>query len=201
MAKRVVVFLDWQNVYKGARESFHQAGDPSTDGQVDPVRLGQRIAQMVPDGKFQQVRVYRGLPSSSKDPKGYGASRRQTAAWMKRDPKHVYVCLHPLQYLDGEPPREKGVDVQLAIDYVTLAVAGEFDVGVLFSTDTDLRPALEAVYNLNGANPPYPWVAGWKGPNCHRRRIKPSGGKHAPCAWLDDISYLAVRDTARYATQ
>ena len=197
---RVVVFLDWQNVYKGARESFHGMNDPSTDGQIDPVRLGRRIAQLVPDGSLQQVRVYRGLPSSTKDPKGYGAARRQTSAWMKADPNHVYVCLHPLQYLDGMAPREKGVDVQLAIDFVTLGVANKFDVGVLFSTDTDLRPALDAVFELNGKNQPWPRVAGWRGPNHRPRRIGASGKREVPCVWLDQVSYLAVRDTTRYAT-
>jgi hypothetical protein len=36
----------------------------------------------------------------------------------------------------------------LAIDYVQMAMFGEFDVGVIMSTDTDLRPALEAVMDL-----------------------------------------------------
>jgi hypothetical protein len=53
---------------------------------------------------------------------------------------------------------EKGIDVALAIDFVTMAVRGEYDVGVIMSTDTDLKPALEAVAQMRGS--PYPEVRG-----------------------------------------
>ena len=41
--------------------------------------------------------------------------------------------------------QEKGVDVALAVDFVKLAIEGEYDVGVMMSTDNDLLPALEVV--------------------------------------------------------
>lgn len=68
----------------------------------------------------------------------------------------------------GEKPREKGIDVALAIDFVTMAVRGEYDVGILFSTDTDLKPALEAVAQLGtGVRAE---VAAWSGDG-HNRRL------------------------------
>jgi len=50
VADRVVVFLDWQNVYKGARESFHTEDAASTDGQTHPLALGHKIAKQVSNG-------------------------------------------------------------------------------------------------------------------------------------------------------
>ena len=34
---RAIVFLDYQNVYNGAREAFDLRGDPSRYGQVGPL--------------------------------------------------------------------------------------------------------------------------------------------------------------------
>jgi uncharacterized LabA/DUF88 family protein len=198
MAERVVVFLDWQNVYKGAREAFHQPTSASESGQVSPLRLAELIANEIPDGRLQQVRVYRGLPSNARDPKGYGAARKQTAAWMAEDQQRVHVYLRPLQYLDGHPPREKGIDVQLAIDYVAMAVRNEYDVGVIFSTDTDLTPALDAVYELNGPAKPWPRTAGWDGPNHHKRCISASGKRRAACCWIGTGGYYKIQDRSKY---
>jgi hypothetical protein len=36
MPDRVVVFLDWQNVYRGAREAFCRPQAPHWEGQVAP---------------------------------------------------------------------------------------------------------------------------------------------------------------------
>lgn len=175
MSGRVVVFLDYQNIYMGARSCFHARHDPHTGGQVSPLKLGRALAE---DSQFprslHQVRVYRGRPDASKDPKGYGACTRQCALW-ERDPL-VNVTLRTLAYphgwpdrsQPGEKPREKGIDVALAIDFVTMAVRGEYDVGILFSTDTDLKPALEAVAQLGtGVRAE---VAAWSGDG-HNRRL------------------------------
>ena len=63
------------------------------------------------------------------------------------------VIQRTLRYPSDWPSRkaqEKGIDVALAVDFVMMAVAEEYDVGVLMSTDTDLKPALEAVVALGG---------------------------------------------------
>ena len=62
--------------------------------------------------------------------------------------------------------QEKGVDVELAIDYVSMAARGDYDTAVLFSTDSDLRPALEAVIALRKPGQAYPRceVAAWRNP-------------------------------------
>ena len=51
--------------------------------------------------------------------------------------------------------------MQLALDFAMMAVRGEYDVGVLMSNDTDLRPALEEVMNLGAQTVE---VAAWDPP-------------------------------------
>jgi hypothetical protein len=45
-------------------------------------------------------------------------------------------------------PTEKGIDVALAVDLIHLAMRKQYDALVLFSGDTDLLPAIEAIKNL-----------------------------------------------------
>ena len=40
---RLVLFIDPQNAYRGARESFFRNDAPSVDGQFDPLKLGGLI--------------------------------------------------------------------------------------------------------------------------------------------------------------
>ena len=61
----------------------------------------------------------------------------------------------PLLYPEDWPTqkaRQKGIDVELAVDVIRMAMGDEFDIGIVLSTDTDLMPAIEAVYRLRGAN-------------------------------------------------
>lgn len=95
-------------------------------------------------------------------------------------------------------PREKGIDVQLAIDFATFAVQGRYDVGILFSTDTDLIPALDAVYDLGGPPSPIAQVAAWSGPNEQARRIAATGKRNVWCNWLKQVDFDAVADPTDY---
>lgn len=192
MPDRVVVFLDWQNVYKGAREAFCTLNAPHWQGQVDPVALAQHLADHSPfDRQLHQVRIYRGQPDGKLDPRGYAASRRQHAAW-QRSPL-VELITRPLRYPQGWParsrvgerPQEKGIDAALALDFALMAVRGDYDVGILMSTDTDMKPALEAVANLRRSPGPWADVAGWSATG----RLVPTGREvlHAYVPYGDDV--------------
>lgn len=149
--QRVAVFIDYQNIYRGARRAFfEEANDPGFYGHINPRKLGVLLQDRVGSGsqrKLVGVRIYRGLPSSSKDAAGYAAARRQQAMWDKQG--LVQSIMRPLNYRNG-PPREKGIDVALAIDFVMGAQRDEYDIGILCSEDTDLLPAIEAVTELKG---------------------------------------------------
>lgn len=162
---RLVVFMDYQNVYMLARRAFAYHHDPSQVGQIHPDLVGlllrARREQVDPDNnELSEVRVYRGLPDGALDPKGHGAATKQIAHWEGRP--DVRAFWHPLAYprgweveedrpairQRGEKPREKGIDVQIAVDVVLGAVNDEYDVGIVFSGDSDLLPAIRAAMSL-----------------------------------------------------
>ncbi|NAS24766.1 NYN domain-containing protein [Herbidospora sp. NEAU-GS84] len=204
MPDRVILFLDYQNVYKGARETFHEPSlAPGRDGQIDPLRLGTWLIENSRyERELTEVRIYRGRPSASRDPKGHSAFSRQRDAW-ERDPR-VTCVFSDLRYPRGWPdrcapgakPQEKGVDVALAIDYVRLALQDRYDVGILMSTDTDLKPAIATVAELRSSGGPRVEVAGWKGPGAKRPLLLPE--VTIWCHWLDKSCYEVVRDPTRY---
>jgi uncharacterized LabA/DUF88 family protein len=201
----VVVFLDWQNVYKGAREAFCALQAPHWQGQVDPVALAKHLAADSPFSReLKQVRIYRGQPDSILDPKGFGASSRQAATW-QRSPL-VDLTMRTLRYpwgwpdrsRMGERPQEKGIDVALAIDYVVMAVRKEFDVGILMSTDTDMKPALEAVAQLTSTQGTRAEVAAWSSAGRHNRRLA-IRSRSLYCHWVGKDIYGQVADPTDYS--
>jgi len=185
------------NVFMVARQCFHERPYGPTQGQVDPWKLGLRIAQRRRrPSVLVGVRVYRGVPDASRQPLPYAANERQTAAW-RSNPK-VEVIRRPLRYPATWPQQraqEKGVDVALGIDFVRLAVRGTYDVGVLMSTDSDLVPALEGALEIKTASV-HIEVAAWAGRGANRRLTV---GNNLPwCHRLDRADYEAVRDPRDY---
>jgi len=138
---RVVVFLDYQNVYMGACETFGSRHASSRFGQVDPLALGKLIVARHPDStRLHGVRVYRGRPDPQRDPRAYAANMRQSRAQERRGGGVVTVVSRSLRYpkeWPRVPVEEKGIDVSLAVDLVAMAATEELDVAVVMSTDTD----------------------------------------------------------------
>lgn len=162
---RVGVFVDWQNCYRTARDAFGFHGS-GIDGTVYPLRLAKALAKARPRddqlSELKSVRIYTGRASQEQDPATYAANRRQFQAWKASDPDCVEVIARTLDYKLGQP-REKGIDVQLAIDLVRLSLFEDaHDVAVLVSADTDLLPALELIVKRRGVGAIE--VATWKGP-------------------------------------
>lgn len=165
---RLAVFIDYQNVYRGARQAFGEENAHHTVGQCDPLKLAKLIEQRHPSypgarpRKLVQVWTYRGMPKSRKNPKGYTAACKQVDVWHSSAASSEYrveVCTRPLDYRTGFP-REKGIDVVLALDLAFGASNNEFDVGVLFSGDSDLLPALERAHDSGVACETALWIGG-----------------------------------------
>ena len=202
-----MVFMDHQNVYNGARRTFEFATAIHTAGQVNPLKVGQAIAANGTDRELVGVRIYAGMPDSRKQPQGHKARSRQVKAWAAL-PK-VTPNWRPLQYprdFGKDPkaiPKEKGIDVQLAIDFVMFALAGDFDIGVIFSADTDLRPPLAAVEQIKGLDAIE--VAAWQPDKGYANRLtlegsgKSASGKARPaCTFLGSAAYKDARDVTDY---
>ncbi len=198
---KVIAFVDYQNLLNGARESFHSRPYPGTAGQVDPLKLGQLITSRgLGDRELKEVRIYRGRPDSQKDPRTYGANLRQSEAQIRAGGGKVQVIARTLRYpvdWPKTPAQEKGVDVALAIDFVQMAVFGEYDIGIIMSTDTDIKPALEAVLRLPAKTRPICEVAAWTNPKGYARRLSVPSAK-LWCHWLDQTDYSSVADSTDY---
>ena len=148
MPKRVIIFIDEQNVYMAARRAFFPEPAPIKLGNFFPMKLADMLCSRLPIGvkeerAIKEVRVYTAMPSPAVDSKSFLPHFRRCESWQEAGAK---VIDRPIKYPRNRPPGvQKGVDVALAVDFVTLAIDDEYDVGIMFSTDTDLKPALEFV--------------------------------------------------------
>ena len=195
----LILFIDAQNAYRGAREMFFRGHRPSVNGQFNPAELGKLIeSRGGPNGAvcvLKEVRAYTGRPDPNKDPKTHAAHMEQCARW---ETDGVTVIHRQIRYPSGWPgerAQEKGIDVALAIDFVSMAVDGAYDIGVIMSTDTDLLPALEFTH-IRYPGIRHAAVAAWRGPHRSRRLSIP--GSNLWCHWLDQDDYDAVADPTNY---
>jgi len=210
--QRVVVFFDWQNVYMRAREAFHEPiRDPPYKGQVDPIDLAHVLcdkhAARFPAETFElaEIRIYRGRPTQQAQPGAYAAFQRQTARW-KANAK-VRPHFNDLRYPDdwGKPTctdaaREKGIDVALAVDLVTMAHDNAYDVAIVMSADYDLVPAIKHVYirRMTKGTGPLVEVAAWESAHDGKPlRIRLPENK-LWCTWLKQEDYWGVQDDQDY---
>ena len=130
MRRRVAVFLDYQNLVQTAREAFPfvSAARPWTN--IDPLAFGEvLVARRVHEPcELVQVRVYRGRPNPARQPGLAAANDAQADAWA-RDPR-VTVVRKMLRYpkkSPTQPPQEKGIDVQIAVDLIHTAFTAQYD--------------------------------------------------------------------------
>ena len=191
--QRLVLFIDYQNTYRRARSVFFPNPQSGRDGHLKPMALGQLIASRGGPGgasyALSAVRVYSGRPNPNIDMRTFSAHRRQSQAW---ELSGATVIERELRYLYGRP-QEKGIDVALAVDLVRLAIQGDYDIGVVMSTDNDLLPALETVRD-HGPSGCRVEVAAWGTKGQDQRLYFPG----LWCHWLDQADYAAVEDRTRY---
>ena len=131
---RVVVYIDYQNVYHGACELFSgsQWSPPST-GNVYPLEYGKMLCDLGlgkdPNRVLAGVRVYRGQPVHGKGHEKLCRSfDRQVAIW--ENTAGVEVFTRPLRYFPAisvtgeryQRGEEKGVDVMMALDIAIGAI-------------------------------------------------------------------------------
>ena len=190
---KVVIFLDYQNIIKTGKEIFKLNKlthiSPSILGNILQERFGQAR-------EIKEIRVYTGIPSKIREPKSYSSFNKRISNW-KTDPK-VTVIYRPISYppgwpnksRPGEKPREKGIDVKLAVDFVNLAVKNETNTGILFSVDSDLKSALEFITQNNFEFKAE--VAAWRSKRDFQVRLSLSGNKPY-CHWFEFNDFNRMR--------
>ncbi len=149
--KRTVSFIDGQNLYHAARESFghsHPNYDVSTLSRAVCDTLGWELSQ---------VGFYTGVPDR-RDDAFWNYSWSHKLAQLGRQDVHTYS--RPLRYrnkrvtlpdgtehtfLTGE---EKGIDVPIAIDVIRMGHHNEYDVALIFSQDQDLSEVADEIRTI-----------------------------------------------------
>jgi hypothetical protein len=196
--QRVSVVIDYQNIHLTAYDLFgRQLGATELHHTlIHPLLFAQRVvdrwtASRPEDGPLtlDSVYVFRGAPSQAHDAFMYGINQRQMSEWT-RD-RRVNVRYRTLQYRPGKPPREKGIDVLVALKTVELTQSGACDVVVLAAHDTDLEPALEQAHRSGTCMTA---TAGWVG-----GRVLQASGVRTRHVALSVDDCRAVIDRRNYA--
>ena len=199
IGQRLKVFIDAQNVRNGARNAFFENVSGHISGQIDPIKYARLLIDRSNRPRIlAEVRIYTGRPESGRDPRTYAAHMKQCATWTRAG---ATVITRTLKYPPDWPEtraQEKGVDVALAVDLVAGAVQEEYDAAVVASTDTDLLPAIEFVYNYKGPHGPSIEVSAWHS-HTSSRELRITGPGWIWCHRLNLGDYLAVEDTTDYA--
>lgn len=90
------------------------------------------------------------------DPDGY--KEQQRFFWPIQQLPYLQLKEGRLAYREGQEPRVKGVDVQLAVDMVKFASNNNYDTAILVAGDEDFVYAVEAVKDSGKQVE----VAGWR---------------------------------------
>jgi uncharacterized LabA/DUF88 family protein len=140
-SKRAVAFLDGQNLYHAARHAFGY-----TYPNYDPMALAATVCKRQ-EWTLSEVRFYTGVPDREDDAfwhhfwtsKLASVGRCGATVFSRALRYRNKVVRLPdgseHSYLTAE---EKGIDVRIAIDVISLAWQNGFDVALIFSQDQDL---------------------------------------------------------------
>ena len=191
----MAVLFDAQNFYRSARRAFFDdAVDPPWLGQFWPLAVAEMIVGRDDGRELCTVRIYTGRPDRTKDVRGHSANVRQSQAWTRSGVRvRPRMLRYPHDWPDS-PPQEKGVDVAIATDLVSLALRGACDVAVVASEDSDLIPAIEEVQSQTRVRIE---IVAWRGGQRWRPLAIP--GRRVWCHWLPRDDYEHVRDDTNYA--
>jgi uncharacterized LabA/DUF88 family protein len=148
---RAIAFFDGQNLYGGAKDSFGY-----TFPNYDPVLLANHVCT---DQGWQvaEIRFYTGVHS----PEGnmfwhrFWANKltrmgRQGVKSFTRELRYqnTRISLPDGTQVTKSVPREKGIDVRIALDTMRCILAGTCDVALIFSQDQDFSEVADEVRRI-----------------------------------------------------
>lgn len=157
--KRASVFVDGQNLFHAVRESFGY-----TYPNYNVLGLAGELCA-AQGWQLVQVRFYTGIPDASDDPFWHHFWTHKLATMGRQG---VVVFSRPLRYRnrtvrlpDGTQhtfltAEEKGIDVRIALDVISLAHAREYDVALVLSQDQDLSEVAQEIRTI--AREQHRWI-------------------------------------------
>lgn len=141
--KRIMIFIDGNN-FESALYSLY-----GRNVKIAYKEFSKAIAEEYCDGKLQRIYYYTAI--GEKDKSKAQATNNFLDKLNKSIPKMTAKCgtLKPKEQINGIwHYEEKGTDVMIAVDMVSLGYSNAFDEAVLFSADTDYKPAIDELKRL-----------------------------------------------------
>ncbi len=138
---RTVAFFDTQNLYRFVKDCFGY-----TYPNFDPVKLATFICKQK-GWQLTQTRLYTGVPRIESDPFWHTFWSNKIAILKRKGvycfKRELVTRIKEMNLPDGTIEKvpflmEKGIDVRIAIDIITMARKNLYDVALLFSQDQDL---------------------------------------------------------------
>lgn len=140
--KRVAVFIDGSNLYFKLRTLIPH--------KMDFIRYRYRdlvFSLLNDDERLVYTGYYVGVVRDTKRSRDFSKTadliQNQQKLFEQLRHQQIEIVKGYLLERDGRF-FEKGVDVRLAVDIVTMAQAKQYDTAILISSDTDLIPAMQA---------------------------------------------------------
>jgi len=132
MSERVVVFVDGSNFYFGCKELLGNA-------RID----FNKLSQLLTNGRNLIRTYYYNAPVNKKENEERYKNQQKFFEKLKNTP-YLELRLGRLVNRDGVLV-EKGIDVSIAIDMLTLAWNNVYDTAILVSGDGDFAAAVKSV--------------------------------------------------------
>jgi uncharacterized LabA/DUF88 family protein len=148
---RAVVFFDGQNLYHAAKVCFGYR-----QPNYDPLALANLVCTRF-NWNLAETRFYTGIPDAQDDPVWHRFWSAKPAAMGRRGVRVFSRALryrnHSVRLPDGSEHvflkgEEKGVDVRIAVDVISLAWRNLLDVAVIFSQDQDLSEVAAEIRHI-----------------------------------------------------
>ncbi len=172
---RVHTFFDAQNFFLTAKECFGYSYP-----NFDPIKLSQLVTGFENKRVLNKVHFYTGVHSINENEYLHKLWMNKLQGLRRADVDVHYRILRytEMKHLNrnGEreiikKPREKGIDVKIAVDLIRLARKGLFDTMIIFSQDTDLNEAINELYEIKKEfnrwirfESAFPFIQGMKNP-------------------------------------
>ena len=146
-----VAFFDGQNLFQHAKAAFGHFHP-----NYDPRGLASAVCQLK-GWRLTQVRFYTGIPTRERDRRWHDYWTRRLTAMHRAgiDVTKRYLRYHEeeKELPDGTTdtvyvPREKGIDLRLALDVVRMARTNQFNAALIFSQDQDLAEIVAEVREI-----------------------------------------------------
>ena len=188
MDERVVVFVDYQNLHDSGPAAVPARQCHERRGHVDPLRLAQLLTRLRRrPSALQEVRVYGGRPGPAHQPLAAAATtgRPQRGSAALGSPSYGVRVRYRHDW-PTTPATEKGIDVALAVDMVRMATTKEYDAAILFSSDTDLMPAIETIMDPKLGHVE---ISTWAG----AKRLRRPNTQLPFCHFVNAVEYATLR--------